>query len=273
NQNAKDRTVASAWSVRPTPDARVSMPLEWEEVADCDPAAFTLVTAPARLAERGDASAGGGPAPGTLRRAPPPPAAPRRAGPAALQEAARRAAARHAVTAQARRRRRRRGRVETHERPAPVDSAAHHSRQGAAQGGRARRPRALEATASRGRGAARGRRRPRGLDAGPVVHVDADPAQSEARARARPAGRGAARSRLRSVARLRSGAARVPRAEDPLELVGGRHLQLVVAAVTRPLVRAPAHELRGVAEARTLHVIVRDLADALGAQPLPPHIP
>src|SRR6516165_3025573 len=42
NQNAKDRTVASAWSVRPTPDARVSMPLEWDEVADCDPAAFTL---------------------------------------------------------------------------------------------------------------------------------------------------------------------------------------------------------------------------------------
>src|SRR2546425_4903025 len=58
NQNAKDRTVASAWSVRPTPDARVSMPLAWGEVADCDPAAFTLVTAPARLAERGDASAG-----------------------------------------------------------------------------------------------------------------------------------------------------------------------------------------------------------------------
>jgi DNA ligase D-like protein (predicted polymerase) len=58
NQNAKDRTVASAWSVRPTPDARVSMPLEWDEVAGCDPAAFTLVTAPARFVERGDAAAG-----------------------------------------------------------------------------------------------------------------------------------------------------------------------------------------------------------------------
>jgi bifunctional non-homologous end joining protein LigD len=57
NQNAKDRTVCSAWSVRPTPDARVSMPLEWREVPDCDPAAFTLATAPARLAERGDAAA------------------------------------------------------------------------------------------------------------------------------------------------------------------------------------------------------------------------
>jgi DNA ligase D-like protein (predicted polymerase) len=58
NQNAKDRTVASAWSVRATPDARVSMPLDWDEVPDCDPAAFTLVTAPARFAGRGDAAAG-----------------------------------------------------------------------------------------------------------------------------------------------------------------------------------------------------------------------
>ncbi len=66
NQNAKDRTVASAWSVRPTADARVSMPLEWDEVADCDPSAFTLVTAPARFAERGDASAGIDEAAGSL---------------------------------------------------------------------------------------------------------------------------------------------------------------------------------------------------------------
>jgi DNA ligase D-like protein (predicted polymerase) len=58
NQNAKDRTVASAWSVRPTPDARVSMPLEWDEVPEVDPADFTLLTAPKRHAERGDASAG-----------------------------------------------------------------------------------------------------------------------------------------------------------------------------------------------------------------------
>jgi bifunctional non-homologous end joining protein LigD len=66
NQNAKDRTVASAWSVRPLPDARVSMPLEWDEVADCDPAAFTLMTAPRRFAERGDASAGIDQAAGSL---------------------------------------------------------------------------------------------------------------------------------------------------------------------------------------------------------------
>jgi DNA ligase D-like protein (predicted polymerase) len=68
NQNAKDRTVASAWSVRPTPDARVSMPLEWDEVADCDPAAFTLVTAPRRFAERGDPSAGIDAAAGSLEK-------------------------------------------------------------------------------------------------------------------------------------------------------------------------------------------------------------
>ncbi len=54
NQNAKDRTTCSAYSVRPLPDARVSMPLRWEEVMDCDPADFTILTAPKRFAEIGD---------------------------------------------------------------------------------------------------------------------------------------------------------------------------------------------------------------------------
>ncbi|MFL5372441.1 MAG: non-homologous end-joining DNA ligase [Myxococcales bacterium] len=54
NQNAKDRTVASAYSVRPTPDARVSAPLLWDEVPDCDPTAFTLKTVPDRFAKIGD---------------------------------------------------------------------------------------------------------------------------------------------------------------------------------------------------------------------------
>src|SRR3954463_16571744 len=58
NQNAKDRTVASAYSVRPTADARVSAPLAWDEIADCDPADFTLATMPARFARVGDAHAG-----------------------------------------------------------------------------------------------------------------------------------------------------------------------------------------------------------------------
>ena len=58
NQNAKDRTVASAYSVRPTPDARVSAPLGWDEVAVADPADFTLATMPQRFAALGDRHAG-----------------------------------------------------------------------------------------------------------------------------------------------------------------------------------------------------------------------
>jgi bifunctional non-homologous end joining protein LigD len=58
NQNAKDRTTCSAYSVRPVPDARVSMPLHWHEVAECDPADFTVLTVPARFAESGDPHAG-----------------------------------------------------------------------------------------------------------------------------------------------------------------------------------------------------------------------
>ena len=58
NQNAKDRTVASAYSVRPTPDARVSAPLAWDEVAACDPGDFTLVSMPARFKRLGDRHAG-----------------------------------------------------------------------------------------------------------------------------------------------------------------------------------------------------------------------
>ena len=57
NQNAKDRTTCSAYSVRPLPDARVSMPLRWDEVESCEPADFTLLTAPRRFAELGDAHA------------------------------------------------------------------------------------------------------------------------------------------------------------------------------------------------------------------------
>lgn len=58
NQNAKDRTVASAYSVRATPDARVSTPLRWDEVAGCRPEEFTIATVPDRFAEQGDPWAG-----------------------------------------------------------------------------------------------------------------------------------------------------------------------------------------------------------------------
>jgi bifunctional non-homologous end joining protein LigD len=66
NQNAKDRTVASAYSVRPTPDARVSTPLTWDEVPDCRPQAFTIDTVPERFALLGDVGAGIDAAAGSL---------------------------------------------------------------------------------------------------------------------------------------------------------------------------------------------------------------
>jgi hypothetical protein len=66
NQNAKDRTTCSAYSVRPLPDARVSAPLEWDEVPGVDPAAFTVATMPARFAERGHPHAAMDEHPGSL---------------------------------------------------------------------------------------------------------------------------------------------------------------------------------------------------------------
>jgi len=58
NQNAKDRTVASAYSVRPVPDARVSAPVTWDELPECELGDFTLATVPARYARVGDPGAG-----------------------------------------------------------------------------------------------------------------------------------------------------------------------------------------------------------------------
>jgi bifunctional non-homologous end joining protein LigD len=58
NQNAKDRTIASAYSIRPTPDARVSTPLTWDEVPSCEAEAFTIDSVPERFARTGDASSG-----------------------------------------------------------------------------------------------------------------------------------------------------------------------------------------------------------------------
>ena len=68
NQNAKDRTTCSAYSVRPLPDARVSAPLHWHEVLDCDPADFTLFTMPERFAKSGDPHADMDTAAGSLEK-------------------------------------------------------------------------------------------------------------------------------------------------------------------------------------------------------------
>jgi bifunctional non-homologous end joining protein LigD len=68
NQNAKDRTTCSAYSVRPLPDARVSTPLHWHEVPDCDPADFTVLTVPKRFADHGDPHADMNADPGSLEK-------------------------------------------------------------------------------------------------------------------------------------------------------------------------------------------------------------
>ncbi len=68
NQNAKDRTTCSAYSVRPLPDARVSAPLHWHEVAACDPADFTVLTMPSRFSRIGDPHARMDAEPGSLDR-------------------------------------------------------------------------------------------------------------------------------------------------------------------------------------------------------------
>ena len=68
NQNAKDRTTCSAYSVRPLPDARVSTPLDWSEVPGCDPADFTISTVPARFAKIGDPHAEMDAAAGSLEK-------------------------------------------------------------------------------------------------------------------------------------------------------------------------------------------------------------
>jgi len=68
NQNAKDRTTCSAYSVRPLPDARVSTPLFWHEVPDCEPADFTIFTVPKRFETLGDPHAGMDAASGSLEK-------------------------------------------------------------------------------------------------------------------------------------------------------------------------------------------------------------
>ena len=68
NQNAKDRTTCSAYSVRPLPDARVSTPLHWHEVRDCNPADFTILTIPERFAKVGNPHADMDAMPGSLEK-------------------------------------------------------------------------------------------------------------------------------------------------------------------------------------------------------------
>ena len=144
NQNAKDRTTCSAYSVRPLPDARVSAPLDWDEVPDCEPADFTVLTVPARFAAIGDPHARDGRrrrlarAAARARRARRGRGPRRRAVAAALPQDGRRGAARRAVAREGAAAQKRR-------QAAPRDEdAADRRRELAEQGRGARGARALE---------------------------------------------------------------------------------------------------------------------------------
>ena len=172
NQNAKDRTVASAYSVRPRPDARVSAPLAGTRSTRCDPADFTLATMPARFQQIGDRHAGDRCAGGLARAdcsSSSSARARRCAVAAALQEAGVGASSRAAVQAQ----------TSPPKHPLIEIGRAQHKEDALAglERWKARHPRRRDASAA---GRRAGRR-----DARALPHVDADPRQSAARARKR----------------------------------------------------------------------------------------
>ena len=243
NQNAKDRTVASAYSVRPLPDARVSTPLTWDEVPTVEAEAFTIATVPARFADIGDPGAGIDEAVGSLdallelsrkheaegrgRR----PVAPE------LREAGRRAATGPAVTeapagfgiragtrrvrrspaggGRGARCRRRGGRSECRspdrvgrvapdaDRPTQDQHPGHRDLACRVQGGGARGAGALEGSPSEGRRCPRARRRARRRHARALVALVPGPGQPHPRPRGRTTPAGGPRPRLRSMGGLR----------------------------------------------------------------------
>ena len=262
NQNAKDRTTCSAYSVRPLPDARVSAPLDWHEVPDCDPADFTVLTMPQRFAEIGDPHAGMDAAAGSLegllgpRRAGRSGGTGRRSMAAALPQDGRRSAAGRALAREGCCQRHcRKGRQE-----AADEDAAHRHRQLAGQDSGTGRSRAVEGEAS-------GRRR-RMLAVDDVL-VDSmrgrsstwtrirvnlrnvpeelrppqdtpDPDDDPTREWREPIARRDEGRRSKLAARLR----KICR-----QLLRRHHLELRERAVGRTLVRAPPAKLRRVPEA------------------------
>ena len=194
NQNAKDRTIASAYSIRPLPDARVSTPVTWDEAADCEPERFTIDTVPERIATMGDPSEGIDEAVGSLdalleladrdeaagvEDAPWPPHFVKQEGEAPRVQPSKRKRTRRQTCGQ---RASSRARAEQRtDRQAKDDRAAHRDRSRRYGGGGSRGAGALEGTASRclassgtGRCACR-------FDARPKQDVDAHPSQPHQR--------------------------------------------------------------------------------------------
>ncbi|HSS62004.1 MAG TPA: non-homologous end-joining DNA ligase [Candidatus Limnocylindrales bacterium] len=212
NQNAKDRTIASAYSVRPTSDARVSTPLRWDEVPDCEPEAFTLATVPARFAAIGDPGAGIDAAVGSLE--------------ALLELAARQEAAglpdRRALASKLSaatgggapgptltgppqhwsRPARRSRQGDRTDRPPPDHRAAGRDRARPDGEGGAGGARTLEVAPPRGGSPPRTDRHPGRRDARPQFGVVSNPGQPHARPAGAAPASGAARGRLRPVGRL-----------------------------------------------------------------------
>ena len=268
NQNAKDRTTCSAYSVRPLPDARVSTPLDWDEVPDCDPADFTVLTMPARFAAIGDPHAGmderrarstAARARGARRSGRPG----RRALAAALPQDGRRGAARRAVAREAaarktprrrcrssssrtRRTRRRRWRLERWKQRHP-EAAAHLAVDDVLVDSMRGRSSTWTRIRVNLRNVPEEMRPPQ-----ETPDPDDDPTREWRRT--------SQAKRPMSVSRQRSAAS----AKICGQLVRRHDLELLVRAVARALVGAPAAELRRVTEAVALHVVVGDLDDSSG---------
>ena len=217
NQNAKDRTVASAYSVRPTPDARVSTPLTWDEVAGCQPEVFTIDTVPDRFAKLGDPWRGMDEAAGSLEPllslaeqdeaagmpdAPWPPHYDKQAGePPRVQPSKRRTAARAASQPGAGAASgacgggasRKAGQSNPADWPPPVHHAAHRGGPRRQQGRGPGRAGPLEGAARHGVALPGASRRASGLDARAELHLDPDPAEPAPRARGGAAAPGGTR--------------------------------------------------------------------------------
>ena len=271
------RTPRIARPARPTrcgplPDARVSTPLDWDEVPDCEPADFTVLTVPARFAALGDPHAGidergrlarGAARAGRARRGRGPR---RRAVAAALSQDGGRGAARRAVA---------RAKAVGPERRTPRaarEDAAHHRRQLARQGrrrspasnaGRRGTPRPRRCSPSTTSSSTRcaAARRPGRASASTCATFP----KASARRRSRPIPTTIRRARgaAQATDALSSRRARA-RAKIAASSCGGRRPRAARSVQSRgALVGAPAAELRRVAEARALHVVVGDLDDQL----------
>ena len=197
NQNAKDRTVAAAYSVRPKPDARVSAPLMWDEIDACEPGDFTLATMPARFASVGDRHAAIDQHPASLLAllelsarhekeglgdAPWPPHYTKQPDEPARVQPSRRRVSKH-----------------------PLIEIGRAEKKDDALGG----ARAVARASSRSGGASAAGRRAGRRDAGTLSHVDAHPRQSAARADRSASGAGSARSQRGDRRLERRGASRV----------------------------------------------------------------